>query len=255
MARLLAYGPSTKNRRNMLRTLKRMIRRYRLRHAQVLDLPEIPCLRRYGWAMWPAPLRSDSVVYSFGVGDSVGWDLEMIRRFGVTVHAFDPTPASIEWVSRQTLPPQFVFHDYGLANFDGSLNFYPPRRAGNTHFSHVRRSGLFDRRPAVPGQVRRLSTIMNSLGHRRIDVLKIDVEGAEFDALPDFLTSGIQIDQLLVEIHYHFPSQSFRKGLALIDQIKSIGMRCFDVSPRGFEFSFIREPLVPQDRILGCQAA
>ena len=30
------------------------------------------------------------MVYSFGVGQDISWDLAMIERFGVTVHAFDP---------------------------------------------------------------------------------------------------------------------------------------------------------------------
>ena len=90
------------------------------------------------------------------------------------------------------------------------------------------------------GQVRRLATIMQTLGHTRLDVLKLDVEGSEFEAVPEILASGIRVDQLLVEIHYHFRSRSFRAGLALIEAIKATGMQCIHVSPRGFEFSFVR---------------
>jgi FkbM family methyltransferase len=138
------------------------------------------------------------------------------------------------------LPPQFVFHDCGIASFDGTLDFYPPRKDGNTHYSHERRGRWFDRRKPIGGRVLRLSTIMRELGHDRIDVLKLDVEGSEFEVIPDLVDSGVVVDQLLVEIHYRFRSRSFRQGMALIDRVKASGMRCVHVSERGFEFSLVR---------------
>jgi hypothetical protein len=149
----------------------------------------------------------------------VAWDLDMIQRFGCTVHAFDPTPASIAWVSRQS----------------------PPRKDSSTHDSHERRGRAFDRRKPIAGRVQRLSTIMQGLGHDRINVLKLDVEGSVFEVIPDLVESGIPVDQLLVEIHYRFRSRSFGQGLALIDRVKASGMRCVHVSERGFEFSFVRK--------------
>jgi FkbM family methyltransferase len=232
----------------MLKYLKQQLRQFRLRRADVLDRTDYRAEKIADWALWPAALTPASVVYSFGVGDNIAWDLELIRRYGVTVHAFDPTPASIAWVKRQKLPRQFVFHDCGISNFDGTLDFYPPRKAGNTHYSqeqHVKSAGS-----AVRGRVNCLTTIMRRLGHRHIDVLKLDVEGSEFETVPDIIESGISIDQLLVEIHYHFRSRSFAAGLSLIDQLKTYGMQCNHVSPRGLEFSFVRRGLTAASRPL-----
>jgi FkbM family methyltransferase len=228
----------------IMKYLKQQVRQYRLRQAGVVDSSDLGLETMSGWAVWPDPIGENSVVYSFGVGDNVGWDLEMIRRFGVKIHAFDPTPASIEWVAQRQFPPQFVFHDYGISDFDGWLDFYPPRRSGSTHFSQERRGTLFDRRPPYKGQVHRLETIMHELGHHRIDVLKLDVEGSEFEAIPDLVASGIEVDQLLIEIHYQFRSRSFQQGLDLIGQLKDYGMHCLHVSRRGYEFSFVRQELM-----------
>ncbi len=223
----------------MFKFLKQQFRQYALRRAGVLDRADARPLMLGNWAVLAASLSAESTVYSFGVGDNVSWDLAMIRQFGATIHAFDPTPQSIAWVARQPLPPQFCFHDCGISNFDGTLDFYPPRKAGGMHYSQQSRH-RFGRPPQpVPGKVNRLATIMRRLGHERIDVLKLDVEGSEFDALPDVLASGIPIGQLLVEIHYHFPSRSFRSGLELIQQIKAATMECFYVSERGLEFGFV----------------
>lgn len=68
-----------------------------------------------------------SVVYSFGVGTDASFDLALIERFGVELHAFDPTPRSIEWVQQQTWPEGFVFHPVGIANYDGKGVSVRPR--------------------------------------------------------------------------------------------------------------------------------
>src|SRR5512140_3346052 len=79
-----------------------------------------------GWTVCPDLLHRESIIYSFGVGEDISFDLGIIQRFGATVHAFDPTPRSIEWVKRQQLPPQFILHPYGIASYDGEATFHPP---------------------------------------------------------------------------------------------------------------------------------
>src|SRR5262245_50410445 len=75
------------------------------------------------WCLCPDGLDARSVVYSFGVGVDVSFDLEIIARLGVDVHAFDPTPLAIDWLRRQQLPPKFHFHTFGIAGFDGLATF------------------------------------------------------------------------------------------------------------------------------------
>jgi hypothetical protein len=57
---------------------------------------------RYGgWDIVADRINDDSVIYSFGVGEDISFDLELIQNYGVVVHAFDPTPKSIQWVRGQ----------------------------------------------------------------------------------------------------------------------------------------------------------
>lgn len=227
--------------------VKHRIRRFRLQLARFGRRAPCSVTRlggKHGWPVCRDFVNADSVVYSFGVGDNVAWDLAMIEQCGVQVQAFDPTPESIAWVARQSFPEQFRFHDYGIAAFDGELNFYPPKAAGRMHFSQDRQRFNAPGQATFAGRVYRLSTIARQLGHSRIDVLKLDVEGTEFDCIPDLLASGLEIGQLLVEVHYVFPSRSFREGVALLKRIETAGFECFDISERGLEFGFIHRRLV-----------
>lgn len=95
------------------------------------------------WAISPEGLDAGTVVYSFGIGYNVTFEVALIERFGaVVVHAFDPTPLALEWVSRQTLPPSLVVHEVGIADYDGTAQFAPPRRTGWESFSMLRESGV-----------------------------------------------------------------------------------------------------------------
>ncbi|KAG8582460.1 hypothetical protein GDO81_008061 [Engystomops pustulosus] len=54
---------------------------------------------------------------------------------------------------------------------------------------------------------KKLKTILNEFGHWKIDVLKADMESAEWKILENLILEGIieQIGQLVLEIHLHWP--------------------------------------------------
>jgi FkbM family methyltransferase len=226
----------------MLRAMKDYLRR-RVLTRRGIDVevrrPTFMAGERSGmWTVLPDLLNRDSVVYSFGVGDNLGWELAMVQRFGLTLHAFDPTPASVSWVAQQRLPEQIHFHPIGLAGHDGVCRFSLPRHGSRFNF---RPSEAGESSMSVEAPVNRLSTIMKQLGHDRIDVLKIDIEGGEYPALDDMLASGIMPRQLLVEFHHHFPGIGIAKTEAAVRALKIDGYRIFDMSKRGLEIGFVND--------------
>ena len=82
------------------------------------------------WTFCPQNLDEHSVIYSFGVGEDISFDLRLIQHFNLHLHAFDPSPRSIEWVQKQKLREEFHFHPFGLADQDGSITFSEPEEPG-----------------------------------------------------------------------------------------------------------------------------
>jgi FkbM family methyltransferase len=185
-------------------------------------------------------LSKASVVYSFGVGEDISFDLELIRRFGLQVHAFDPTPRSIEWIGSQTLPKEFEFHPYGVADADGRRKFAPPVNPEYVSHTMLQRKTPW---PAIEVPVSRLPTILGSLGHEKIHLLKMDIEGAEYEVLANMFASGIQVDQLLIEFHHRWPEVGVEKTRRALHDLKLSGYRIFHISPSGEEYSFRRLPI------------
>lgn len=189
------------------------------------------------WSFCPDRLVDNAIVYSFGVGRDISFDVALAKQFACEVYLFDPTPLSREWIETQTLPPQIRFSSIGIGAEDGTQEFVLP-------FGHkVSFSGLTpssDSKASCLAQVQKLSTIAQSKGHHRIHLLKMDIEGMEYDVLQDVVTSGVQVDQILVEFHHRMLNEPspWKRTEASIDLLESNGFRLFHVSSRGLEYSF-----------------
>lgn len=191
---------------------------------------------RAEWRVCPRGLSAESVAYSFGVGQDVSFDLELIRRFGMRVHAFDPTPRAIAWVKSQRLPERFVFHDFGVAEYDGTAAFHAPENGAHVSYSVLpRKTGAAE---TVEAPVHRLRTIQEMLGHARIDLVKMDIEGAEYGVVRDALSSGIEIEQLLVEFHHRWPEVGPQRTKDAVEDLLRAGYEIFDISASGEEYGF-----------------
>jgi FkbM family methyltransferase len=189
------------------------------------------------WSVVPAPLGSDTVVYAFGVGTDISFERDLIARYGVTVHAFDPTPIALEWARSRPLPDRFLLHPYGVADFDGTARFAAPRKRKFASFSLVRREGVG---PAVEAPVHRLTTLMDMLHLPAPDVIKMDIEGAEYAVLPDLLESGQRPAQILVEFHHRWREVSAGRTRQALRLLALHGYRIADVSENGMEYVFLR---------------
>lgn len=191
-----------------------------------------------GWNIISEGIDRNSVVYSFGVGEDASFDIALIEEYQLTVHAFDPTPRSIEWVKKQGFKENFVMHEYGISAQDGNVSFNPPENPA--HVSHTLLPRPSTERKAISVPVKRLSTIMRELGHNHIHILKMDVEGAEYEVVGDIFRSSVRPDQILVEFHHRFPGVGIPRTRRAIEELRSMGYKLFFVSESGEELCFAR---------------
>ena len=150
----------------------------------------------------------------------------LATSFRCEVHAFDPSAVTREWFPRYTPlrdVPNYHMHYYGAGGIDGNVTLheygwqqvsmlrYPPfvrdcskMRPDAKDHEACAQIHIPNKRFQLP--VRTLGSIMRELGHKRIDVLKLDVEGSEYAFLEDAIDTGAirAVQQLTMEYH-HFP--------------------------------------------------
>ncbi len=192
--------------------------RHRLRHSfdslysrQLADKETIGELSQ--WTIVTRGMGPEAVIYSGGVGEDITFEQELIRRFGVRIHIFDPSPVAVRTISLAE-SDHLLFKPVGLSgSVDGSFSV-----GGGTGESTWFKAGGSESRP--------LTTLLDEMkqnGHNSIDLLKIDIEGFEYEVLESCLAERIPIKQICVEFHDFFPEIPKAKTTSMIRALKSKG--------------------------------
>ena len=196
------------------------------------------------WCYDVTRLSPESVVYSLGIGDSIEFDLALIERTGATLHGFDPTPGTYETLAENALPQQFRFHPWAVAGEDGTLTLYPRVRR-NGSVSEIMYTLVADeqsRDQAIDVPAFTIASIMQKLGHDRIDLLKMDIEGAEYDVIDGLLSSDVRPTQLLIEFHHRHAGIGKERTQRTVAALEASGYRIFYVSDNVRELCFLYAP-------------
>jgi FkbM family methyltransferase len=185
-----------------------------------------------GWIVPRSGIGPGSVCYCGGVGTDISFDLALIATFGCRVWAFDPTPRSIEWVRAQELDDRFTMVPVGIAGEGGELRFYSPENAEQVSHSvkNIQRTSTF-----FTATVATLAGLMAELGHDTVDLVKLDIEGAEHDAIRRMLADGVRPRVLCVEFDQPEP---LSWGRATAAALRSAGYDL--VAVEGLNLTFVR---------------
>ena len=189
---------------------------------------------RAEWCVCPAGLSEASIVYSCGVGTDISFDLELIRRFGLKVHGFDPAPSAMPGFGRRACRRNLFSTILALAV---TMVKRSSARPNPNHVSYSLLSRGKGGPCAVEAPVRRLATILENLGHQKIDVLKMDIEGAEYEVVRELVACEKPVNQLLVEFHHGWPEVGIDKTKEVVALLNR-RIQNFDISPSGVEFTF-----------------
>ena len=158
-----------------------------------------------GWWYDSSEIQKGSVIYSFGLGEDTSWDEALVSR-GASVYGFDPTPKSTAYIkARQELrkgPGSFHYTKQGLWTEETTLQFTLP---DNPEHVSLRAGEFASAQGTISLKVNTLANFLAAKGHTKIDILKIDIEGAEYDFLEQLLSENFfPFEQLLVEFHQQF---------------------------------------------------
>jgi len=171
-----------------------------------------------GEGRWDVPegaLTADWVCYSVGVGADASFDEDLAQRIGCTVVSFDPTPASVEYV-RRLGSVAFRFVPWAIWTNEGHLDFFSQDLQNKVNLSVVD-SGRGERLCRV--ECCRLQTAMERLEHSRLDLLKLDVEGAWLPIIEDVVASGIAPKVFCVEFDSPTSILRVRHAVRLLSRI------------------------------------
>lgn len=182
-----------------------------------------------GWWVPLDGLGPESIVYSVGVGEDASFDLELSERTGCRIQAFDPTPRALAYLAGLAAERLDV-HPYGIWTEDTTIQMFTPANSSHVSLSVYDR---FSTGTAFDLPVRTLTSAMALCGHDRIDLLKMDIEGAEAPVLDALLAGDLRPIILAVEFE---KIESVRATMARIRRIQAVGYRAIAVERNNVTF-------------------
>lgn len=183
------------------------------------------------WNISPTGLNRDSVVYSGGVGDDVSFEHDLVKYYGCQVVLFDPSPIGVKTMAlAENKIPQFRFLPVALAAHNGTLKLGEPRPGDQSWFT--RKNGEGQEVPCTT-----LTSAMKQNRHSRIDLLKLDIEGSEYEVIGDLLKNRLAVPQICVEYHHGIvPGISRNQTLWSILRLQARGYRLIDLAANNHTF-------------------
>jgi FkbM family methyltransferase len=177
-------------------------------------------------------LNENSIIYSGGVGEDMSFDILLNGKYDCNIFLIDPTIKAINHFKEfqdyytnnipfkgniQTdyyniinpIKPnlnKFFYENIGLWNKEDNLKFYKQNIK-----SHVSQSVIEDmfgnEYDIIP--VNTIKSIMNKYNHNRIDLLKLDIEGAEINVLNNMIDDKIFPKYLCIEFDLKLKNKDY----------------------------------------------
>lgn len=174
------------------------------------------------------------IIYSGGVGKDISTELELLGEFPCEVFLYDPSPTGQDTMRNlRNQHPRITYEPLGLAGSAGAQGFAHPQ---NTEEGSFRRHAT--EQVTVSFDCVRLSEQALARGHREIDLVKLDIEGFEYEVLDELLGSGVIVSQLCVEFHHCLPGHNTIQTSRAVGILRGAGFRI--IYKRGDDFTFLR---------------
>jgi hypothetical protein len=216
-----------------------------------------------GYTVPEGVIGKNSACLCFGAGEDISFEAGLAYKYGCRVIIFDPTPRAKEHFdnvvaaanSGMAFPinkstSDFYFFTPGLTNllsFDETglwvrkitMKFYTPRNPEHVSHSCVNLQGTGS---YFTAKVDRLKNILKKYGIKDPDLVKIDIEGAEYKVIDSIIDDGINIKVLCIEFNEaYMPIDNgwMKRVNESVNRLVVAGYSIFDVD-ENYNYTFLK---------------
>jgi len=214
-----------------------------------------------GFSVPVAHLNSDSICYCAGAGEDITFDIGLINRFKCKVFTIDPTPRAQKHYNLLTnhCKNNEKFHvnntqevydfntdsieystflPYGLWSSNCIMKFYAPQNPEHVSHSIVNLQKTND---YFEAECKTITSIMEMHQHKEITLLKMNIEGAEYEVIENLLNTHIYPRVLCVnfdEVHTEIDGNGGDRIYTTIKKIKEAGYSLTHISGAAMTFVY-----------------
>ncbi len=185
-------------------------------------------------------LGPESVVVDVGCADDPDMSLFMMKAFDVRVVAVDPTRRHFPALQalQEKHAGKFTHLPVAVANRCEQLQFHESATNVSGSLLSTHNNVVKDETISYEVEAITIPELRNRIDAERIDFLKLDLEGIEYELINEASKSDFDgVDQLFVEFHHHcIPEYSIQDTQQCAHRITSFGFDVFSLDGHNFLF-------------------
>ena len=161
-------------------------------------------------------ITSDSVVVDVGAFTG-GWAQHIVDRYDPLIYAFEPNPRSFASLQEKASSnPKLRPMQYGLGDEDLSVDFTLNGLGSSMCDDRTGHSNM----ERVKVEIAAIDRVWKDLKLGRVDLMKINIEGAEFPLLDKMIKTDLlkQVDCFLIQFHEWHPD-AYRKRRQIREEL------------------------------------
>jgi FkbM family methyltransferase len=184
--------------------------------------------KRYANYYLPEEIVSSAKnILSFGIhNDTKFEDRLLIDNNKLSLHMYDPTPTSVEYVKTKNYSNNVSFYPVAYAKEKGQMNFYFDENHPELCFSLIPLWG--DKSKHITVETTNLVNIKkeNNIDY---DIIKADIEGVWYDFCTEVLDNNIKFKALLVECEMRLldPDKSLNQYVEILTRFKEKNFKTY----------------------------
>lgn len=200
---------------------------------------------RYGgWWVDSGAIGSQPLLVDCGLGVDISFPVAFLGRFGGRAIGIDPNPRSVAYCEARKPQDMEIRAQAFWREAGQMLSFHLPRPlealpdgadgvSGSLLSSHVYAGAA-----QIEVNTTSLAEVLATAGRSECDVLKLDIEGAEYDVLGALCADGgiRRTRQLLVEFHHDWTEHPIEHTLAAVEALQGSGFDLMHTEGRNHIF-------------------
>ena len=155
------------------------------------------------------PLDSSSIIFDVGAY-LCKWTMHMSKSYGCKIHCFEPVNANFVTLQENVKDNKdIICHKFALGAKNRSRQIYLQKDSSSFFAASNKQESV---------QERDIVEVIKEIGEPNIDLLKINIEGAEFELLEHLILNDMIKIFSYIQIQYHREASNFNERRRIIQK-------------------------------------
>ena len=175
-----------------------------------------------GWMINTDLVPPGSTIISAGVGEDISFDNFLIKKKNCQVIGIDPTPKSHNFIEKLNPMNNFVLIKKALSAVNDDLvEIYRNKNPDHVSESILSKHQAVKNYDYYYSETVSLNFLLEK--YKNVSVIKMDVEGSEYEIIDNLKEVPETVRQICVEFHHFCSNKTIEDTYRCIEKLKSLG--------------------------------